>query len=64
MKLWWKEPSEGDSRTVRRFAWLPTIMSDGTVVWLELYGSSETYGYSGGWDGFWRWSTDEKVGRS
>lgn len=36
----WKLPEPpmvGDRKTVKRFAWRPTKMSDRTVVWLEIY---------------------------
>lgn len=35
-------PQEGDTRTVRRFAWTPVVCGDYTV-WLESYDSIQVY---------------------
>ena len=35
-------PQEGDTRTVRRFAWTPVVCGDYTV-WLETYESIQVY---------------------
>lgn len=47
-------PKEFDTRTVRKFAWLPTLVED-KKVWLETYQTEEVYklSYSGGNGGFW-----------
>lgn len=36
------KPSIGDTRTVRKFAWLPTII-DQYIVWLETFETIERY---------------------
>lgn len=36
-------PQFGDSRTVRKFAWVPT-QCDEYTVWLEYYMSNQEYG--------------------
>jgi len=37
------KPKIGDRRVVKRFAWLPKTMSNGTRIWLESYFSVEQY---------------------
>jgi hypothetical protein len=36
-------PPMGAKRTLRRFALLPTAMSDGTKVWLEWYAAHYSF---------------------
>jgi len=37
------KPQIGDRRVVKRFAWLPKMLSNKTRVWLEFYFSVEEY---------------------
>ncbi len=36
------DPKEGDTRYIRKFAWLPTIINN-YKVWLETYGVTQEY---------------------
>lgn len=38
----WTKPQEGETRTVRRFAWVPVVLGT-NVVWLEHYDSHERF---------------------
>lgn len=37
------KPQKGDTRIVRKFAWLPKKCEGGYTVWLETYDSHQTY---------------------
>jgi len=37
------KPKIGDRRVVKRFAWFPKTMSNGTRIWFESYFSVEQY---------------------
>lgn len=55
----WSSPRPGDRRSVRRFAWLPTTMHGGVVVWLEMYSALQRFAiWSEGeyWEDVERWS--------
>jgi len=39
----WKSHKHGEIRRVNRFAWLPTHMPDGTVIWLGWYSTIEKF---------------------
>lgn len=40
----YREPDEGEMRTVRKFAWTPITLSDGNYnIWLEFYESVQKY---------------------
>jgi hypothetical protein len=46
----WSLPNPEEVRVVKRFAWLPTKLTDNTVVWLEsfyVYQRWVCYSYSG-----------------
>ena len=36
-------PKQSEQRTVIKFAWLPTEMTNGYVIWLEKYKVQEEY---------------------
>ena len=38
-----KTPNHNDERTVKKFAWLPKEIGDGTTVWLEYYLQKQLY---------------------
>ena len=38
-----KFPRNNDHRYIRRFAWSPTIMSNGVSVWLESYEAHQLF---------------------
>ena len=42
---WWPKtvPRVGDTRERDKFAWLPTKMTDGSVIWFERYWVGEVY---------------------
>jgi hypothetical protein len=42
------QPTRGDSRAVRKFAWLPTSISGVGKIWLEHYLEHQTYVKDGG----------------
>jgi hypothetical protein len=42
IKLPPKAPEIGDTRTVRKYAWFPTVVGD-CAVWLERYRVTEEY---------------------
>jgi hypothetical protein len=37
-------PSKGDSRIIKKFAWLPEVTDDGYSIWWEHYYVYERYG--------------------
>ena len=39
----WKTIKHGDTRIIKRFAWLPISLSNGSTIWLEKYKREETY---------------------
>ena len=48
-----KKHRDGEERTIKRFAFLPTRIDDNTVIWFEWYWSKERY--IEGWDSsYWR----------
>lgn len=40
----WKKGRVGAERTIHRFAFLPTHLDDGYVVWLEIYAVNQHLG--------------------
>jgi len=46
---------ENNTRHTRRFAWLPTELDDGNIVWLESYWHTQRWndGTTDGRAGFW-----------
>ena len=49
------DPSFGDTRNVRAFAWLPVCIGN-NVVWLEGYWKRQLF-IAGGYDDVSRWAT-------
>lgn len=43
-------PEDGTTKIIRRFAFLPTKMKNGTIIWLEKYNETHKY-HAGGWVG-------------
>lgn len=43
MKFNSRKYRNGEERTVKRFAFIPTRIDDNTVIWLEWYWSKERY---------------------
>jgi len=40
------DPEFGDTKIVKRFAFLPKLCKDDTVVWLEFYWAVMKYGHN------------------
>lgn len=57
----WKAPKHGERRVVKRFAWLPTIVSGGAYVWLEKYLSHEEFCFSNEGEGWKVWKREAIV---
>jgi hypothetical protein len=59
MKIKWHRAEAGDSRVVKRFAWLPMRIDNQGGIWLESYWSYEVCldpGLAGfGWSNIGRW---------
>ena len=48
----WKLPHDRELQIRTRFAWIPTLMSNDEVVWLERYSEEREYltsPYDAGW---------------
>ena len=43
MKFNIRKYRDGDERTIKRFAFLPTRIDDNTIIWLEWYWIKERY---------------------
>lgn len=57
-----RHPVVGDTRVRRRFAWKPTLLTNGQKVWLERYEVSEVFSLSASRFGFApRWTVVESV---
>ena len=41
--LKWSGPKVGQKRIIKRFAWLPQVVSGGSYIWLEKYLSYEEF---------------------
>ena len=60
---------EGDTRTRKRFAWVPEECEDGITVWLEYYHQTETLIWGmvlvgdGSWVRGWEWVPTKKVAK-
>ncbi len=52
----WRPTKVGDTRTVQRFAWFPTELSDGNRLWLEHFTSEEEYSRFYPCDTGWTWT--------
>lgn len=48
-----RQPQAGDTRQVRRFAWLPKRCEDEVVVWLVPYVSHQEFSVGASYDGWW-----------
>ena len=60
-----KAPEEGDQRTRRKFAWLPTRIDNDERIWMESYLLHEEYGkefrfFEGRVFVVWTWVTISK----
>lgn len=53
----WKKKPVNDWRAKKMFAWMPTRIRDGEMVWLETYWAAQLWHHSWGW-------ADLPVGRS
>jgi hypothetical protein len=52
-KIQKKSPQHGDYRTRRVFAWIPTLIFQNQMVWLEFYRIHEKYIKSALDDPYW-----------
>ena len=46
------DPEIGNDRVVIKFAWLPKVMDNNDVIWLEMYKSIERYSYRHSMNGY------------
>lgn len=61
----WNIPKKGDERIKRKFAWLPTQVSETEKIWMQFYYVHQTYNVFRGWDGTWQgWSNKGILSRA
>lgn len=57
MRFGQKTPKLQEKRSITRFAWVPTQLSDGTYSWLEKYMEAQTYTYHPIGCAMWVWTS-------
>ena len=55
-----KRPVPNDKRTVIRFAWIPTVMTNSNIIWLEKYKDHQIYVDALDW---WRSFNSEEISK-